>query len=32
VPFFIVNEKVTLSGAEQPETFLEAFGQVGGGL
>ena len=25
VPFFIINGKVTLSGAQQPETFLEAF-------
>jgi len=26
VPFFIVNGKVTLSGAQQPEAFFEAFG------
>jgi predicted DsbA family dithiol-disulfide isomerase len=26
VPFFIVNEKITLSGAQQPQAFLEAFG------
>jgi len=25
VPFFIINGKVTLSGAQQPDTFLEAF-------
>ena len=25
VPFFIINEKFTLSGAQAPETFLEAF-------
>lgn len=25
VPFFIVKDKITLSGAQQPETFLEAF-------
>jgi len=31
VPFFNINGKVTLSGAQQPETFLEAFGQVVGG-
>ena len=29
VPFFIVNEKVALSGAQAPETFLEAFRQAG---
>jgi len=28
VPFFIVNGKATLSGAQQPEAFLEAFKQV----
>jgi predicted DsbA family dithiol-disulfide isomerase len=28
VPFFIVNGKVTLSGAQQPEAFLEAFKQA----
>jgi predicted DsbA family dithiol-disulfide isomerase len=28
VPFFIVNGKVTLSGAQQPDLFLEAFRQV----
>lgn len=25
VPFFIINEKITLSGAQAPETFLKAF-------
>ena len=25
VPFFIVNGKITLSGAQPPESFLEAF-------
>jgi predicted DsbA family dithiol-disulfide isomerase len=25
VPFFIVNNKITLSGAQQPDAFLEAF-------
>ena len=28
VPFFIINEKVALSGAQAPETFLEAFAQA----
>lgn len=28
VPFFIIDQKVTLSGAQQAETFLEAFRQV----
>jgi predicted DsbA family dithiol-disulfide isomerase len=28
VPFFIVNGTITLSGAQQPETFLEAFRQA----
>ncbi len=28
VPFFIVNGKVTLSGAQQPDTFLAAFCQA----
>ena len=28
VPFFIVNGTLTLSGAQQPVTFLEAFRQV----
>ncbi len=30
VPFFIINDKLTLSGAQQPETFIEAFRQVTG--
>lgn len=25
VPFFIINNEITLSGAQQPEVFLEAF-------
>ena len=29
VPFFIVNGKVTLSGAQQPEVFQEVFRQSG---
>lgn len=29
VPFFIINGKVTLGGAQPPEAFLEAFGEVG---
>ena len=28
VPFFIINEKVALSGAQAPETFLDAFRQA----
>jgi predicted DsbA family dithiol-disulfide isomerase len=28
VPFFIVNGKVTLTGAQPPELFLEAFGKA----
>jgi predicted DsbA family dithiol-disulfide isomerase len=28
VPFFIINGKVTLSGAQQPDAFLEAFRQA----
>ena len=28
VPFFIVNGKATLSGAQQPEAFFEAFRQA----
>lgn len=28
VPFFIVNRQITLSGAQQPNAFLEAFGQA----
>ena len=27
VPFFIVNGKITLAGAQQPNAFLAAFGQ-----
>ena len=30
VPFFVVNGKITLSGAQQPATFLEAFRQACG--
>lgn len=30
VPFFVINGKITLSGAQQPDTFLEAFRQAGG--
>jgi predicted DsbA family dithiol-disulfide isomerase len=30
VPFFVINGKITLSGAQQPEEFLEAFGQAVG--
>ena len=30
VPFFILNSKITLGGAQPPEAFLEAFRQVGG--
>jgi len=30
VPFFVVNGRVTLSGAQRPETFLEAFKQAVG--
>ena len=25
VPFFVINQEITLSGAQQPDTFLEAF-------
>ncbi|HRA87421.1 MAG TPA: DsbA family oxidoreductase [Planctomycetaceae bacterium] len=28
VPFFIINNAITLSGAQAPETFIEAFRQV----
>jgi predicted DsbA family dithiol-disulfide isomerase len=31
VPFFIVNGEIMLSGAQQPEAFLEAFGKAVGG-
>ena len=30
VPFFIVNDQITLAGAQRSETFLEAFRQAGG--
>lgn len=30
VPFFVVNGKITLSGAQQPDAFLEAFRQAVG--
>jgi predicted DsbA family dithiol-disulfide isomerase len=30
VPFFIINDKITLGGAQQPDAFLEAFRQSGG--
>ena len=30
VPFFIINNEITLSGAQQPDAFLDAFKQVGG--
>jgi predicted DsbA family dithiol-disulfide isomerase len=30
VPFFIINDKITLSGAQQPEAFLDVFRQAGG--
>ena len=30
VPFFIINNAITLSGAQEPETFLDAFRQVVG--
>ena len=28
VPFFIINNAITLSGAQAPETFLDAFKQA----
>ena len=28
VPFFVINDKVKLSGAQQPDTFLDAFRQA----
>ena len=31
VPFFVINGRVTLSGAQHPDTFLEAFRQASGG-
>jgi hypothetical protein len=30
-PFFIINGKITLAGAQQPDAFLAAFGQAVGG-
>ena len=30
VPFFIVNGRITLSGAQQPDAFIEAFRRVAG--
>ena len=32
VPFFVVNGKVALSGAQPPELFRQAFDQAGEGL
>ena len=31
VPFFIINNEITLAGAQQPDTFLDAFRQAVGG-
>jgi len=31
VPFFVINGKITLGGAQPPEAFLEAFRQADGG-
>ena len=28
VPFFIINNAITLSGAQEPDTFLDAFKQA----
>ena len=28
VPFFIINQKIALSGAQEPDTFLDAFNQA----
>jgi predicted DsbA family dithiol-disulfide isomerase len=28
VPYFIINNEITLTGAQQPDKFLEAFGEV----
>jgi predicted DsbA family dithiol-disulfide isomerase len=28
VPFFVINGKITLGGAQPPEAFLEAFGRA----
>lgn len=30
VPFFVIDGKITLAGAQPPEAFLAAFGQAGG--
>ena len=30
VPFFVINGKITLGGAQPPEAFLAAFDQAGG--
>ncbi|MFO0866552.1 MAG: DsbA family protein [Gemmataceae bacterium] len=30
VPFFVVNDQITLAGAQAPDTFLEAFRQLVG--
>jgi len=32
VPFFVINGRVTLSGAQPPEAFLEAFKQAAGSI
>lgn len=32
VPFFIINNAITASGAQEPETFLDAFRQVAGSM
>ena len=32
VPFFVINGRVTLSGAQPPEAFLEAFKQASGSM
>lgn len=32
VPFFVVNGKIALSGAQHPDTFLETFMQAGGSV
>jgi predicted DsbA family dithiol-disulfide isomerase len=31
VPFFIINNEITLSGAQQPDAFLDVFEQANGG-
>jgi predicted DsbA family dithiol-disulfide isomerase len=28
VPFFVINGKVAIAGAQEPQAFLDAFGQV----